>query len=264
LLRGEFPDRQALGSIARSAQHARARWPSSKTSRNPSRQFHRIHDRALPSRMRATTRRRAQRKARMASIERTAYRRFPRLLTPHDLQRLFTPSAEDLDWVRANARTDDRQPALMVQFKCFQYLHHFIAVSEIPPEVVEHIAACMGLPAQQEITYPGAHRSLYRHHEAIREHLGVRAFSGPRARADAARIARDACRAVNTRIDVINILISELVRTGYERPTYSALLKIAEKALYAGVEARLSNVTRMRLTRSPRARGSSRSGGPAR
>jgi len=42
----------------------------------------------------------------MASIERTAYPRFPRLLTPHDLQRLFTPAPEEIDWVCAAARGD--------------------------------------------------------------------------------------------------------------------------------------------------------------
>lgn len=185
----------------------------------------------------------------MASIERTAYPRFPRLITPQDLQRLFSPRPEDLAWVTDFARKADRQLALMVLLKCFEYLRYFVAVEQIPPEIVEHISACMGQTPQNEITYPeSSHRSLYRHHEAIREHLSVRPFSGPRARADAVRIARDVCRVVNTRIDVINILISELVRTGYELPNYSALLKIAEQeheaaeqALYNGIESRLNN-----------------------
>jgi len=144
----------------------------------------------------------------MASIERTAYPRFPRLLTPQDLQRLFTPAAEEIDWVNAAARGDRRLP-LMVQLKCFQYLHYFIAVEQIPPEVVQHVSASMGLPPQREVTYPDAHRSLYRHHEAVRKLLGVKPFTGPRARADAQRVAREVCRIVNTRIDVINILIAE-------------------------------------------------------
>ena len=165
----------------------------------------------------------------MASIERTAYPRFPRLLTPQDLQRLFTPAPEEIDWVCAAAR-GDRQLPLLVQLKCFQYLHYFIAIEHIPPEVVEHISASMGLPPQRDITYPDAHRSLYRHHEAVRKHLGVKPFAGPRAHADAQRIAREVCRIVNTRIDVINILIAELVRLGYELPMYSALLKLAERA----------------------------------
>lgn len=156
----------------------------------------------------------------MASIERTAYPQFPRLLTTLDLQRFFSPAAEELAWVDKPARGVAQRLALMVQLKSFQYLHHFVAVDQIPPEVVEHIAACMGLPPRREITYPAAHRSLYRHNEAVRELLGVRPFTGPRARADAAGIAREVCRVVNTRTDIINILICELVRIGYELPSF--------------------------------------------
>ncbi|RTL47062.1 MAG: Tn3 family transposase [Burkholderiales bacterium] len=184
----------------------------------------------------------------MASVERTAYPRFPRLLTPQALQRLFTPASEELEWVAANARGGDRRLALMAQLKCFQYLHYFDAVENFPPEVVEHIAGCMGLPAQQAITYPEAHRAVYRHHDKVREFLRVRPFSGPRARADAARLARQVSAVVNKVVDVINILIGELLRLDYELPGFSTLLKIAEKehdaaeqALYQSIEDKLSN-----------------------
>lgn len=187
----------------------------------------------------------------MASIERTAYPRFQRLLTAQDLQRLFSPAPEELNWVNGFARQADRRLALMVQLKCFQYLHYFCSIDQIPPEVIEHISACMGLPPQQEITYPSAHRSLYRHHEAVRKLLGVQPFTGPRARNDAVRIAREVSQIVNTRIDIINILIAELVRLDYELPMFGALVKIAEKeheaaeqALYTGVWQRLTVVQR--------------------
>lgn len=101
---------------------------------------------------------------------------------------------------------------------------------------------------QREITYPKAHRALYRHHEAARELLGVRSFTGARARADATRTAREICRVVNTRTDIINILISELIRIGYELPSFSTVLKVAEReheaaesAMFQQVEDRLNN-----------------------
>lgn len=87
----------------------------------------------------------------MASIERTAYPRFPRLLTTLDLQRLFSPAPEELERVNGFARQADRRLALMVQLKCFQYLHFFCAVAQIPPEVVQHVSACVGLAPQMEI-----------------------------------------------------------------------------------------------------------------
>lgn len=183
----------------------------------------------------------------MASIERTAYPRFPRVLTAQDLLRLFSPISEEIEWVSGFARSPDSRLALMVQLKCFQYLHYFCAIDEIPPEIIEHVCACLGVPPQRSIRYPNAHRSLYRHHEAIRKLLGVRPFSGADAYSVAERSAEEVSRTVNTRNDIINIVIAELMRFDYELPSFSTLVKIAEKAheaaeqwLYKLVFTRLS------------------------
>ena len=53
----------------------------------------------------------------MASIERTAYPRFQRLLTAQDLLRLFSPAPEVLNWVNGFACQADRRLALMVRVK---------------------------------------------------------------------------------------------------------------------------------------------------
>lgn len=113
----------------------------------------------------------------MASVERTAYPRFPRTITLKDLQASFTPTAEELHWAQGFARSEDRRLALLVQLKCFQHLHHFVDVAAIPAEIVRHVCGCLSMLAQDVITYPEAHRSLYRHHEAIRTLLGVRMAS---------------------------------------------------------------------------------------
>jgi transposase len=49
----------------------------------------------------------------MASIERTAYPRFPRTLTLKDLQTSFTPRPEEVEWAQGFARTPDRRLALL-------------------------------------------------------------------------------------------------------------------------------------------------------
>jgi len=114
----------------------------------------------------------------MASLERTAYPRFPKLLTRHDLERFFSPSAEDTEWVQSFARQADRQLALMVQLQCFAYLHYFIAIEQIPPEVVQHVAACMGIAPQDEIRYgnKGLHDSGYFGRWRIEAVAGVNAL----------------------------------------------------------------------------------------
>ena len=55
----------------------------------------------------------------MASIERTAYPRFPRTLTLKDLQASFTPRPEEIEWAQRNSRTLERRLALLVLLKCF-------------------------------------------------------------------------------------------------------------------------------------------------
>jgi len=183
----------------------------------------------------------------MASLERTAYPRFRKFLTPHDLERVFSPSAEDTEWVQRSAHQTDRQLALVVHLQCFAYMHYFTTIEQIPPEVVQYVAACMGIAPQDEIRYPDAHRSLYRHHETIRKLLGIKAYSGPVARAETIKIALEASTVVNTRVDIINIVISELVRKGYELPPFGTLVKIAgkqheaaEQALYTSIDKLLS------------------------
>lgn len=149
------------------------------------------------------------------------------------------------------ARGADRRLALLVQLKCFQHLHFFTAVEAIPPEVVEHVAACMSLPTQQAITYPEAHRSLYRHHQAIRDLLGVKPFNGTAAQREAVQIALQASRVVDTRTDIINILVEELIERGFELPGFSTLVTIAEQ-IHASTQEELHVRIAQRLTAAQR------------
>jgi hypothetical protein len=54
----------------------------------------------------------------MASIERTAYPRFPRLVTARELA-LMTPTVDDVAWARAHARSGEHVLALVVSLTCF-------------------------------------------------------------------------------------------------------------------------------------------------
>ena len=100
----------------------------------------------------------------MASIERTAYPRFPRLLTLKDIQTSFTPREDEVEWTTRFARSADSRLALLVQLKCFQYLKHFPAIELIPEEIVEHVSASLGMVPTQSIAYSSATacRALHR------------------------------------------------------------------------------------------------------
>lgn len=187
----------------------------------------------------------------MASIERTAYPRFPRTLTLKDLQVAFSPMPEEMEWATDYSRSPDGRLALLVLLKCFQFMRHFPALDEIPAEVIEHIAATLGMPAAQTISYPTSPTTLYRHHKAIRTLLGVKAYTDAQTRPQAIELARNAADVVDTRTDIINITIEELIRLGYELPVFRTLDDIAEQA-HTAAEIRLNERVAQRLTQAQR------------
>ena len=187
----------------------------------------------------------------MASIERTAYPQFPRTLTLRDLQTSFSPRPEEAEWALGFSRSPDRRLALLVQLKSFQFMRHFPPLDTIPREVVEHIAATLAMPPAQEITYSSGTKALYRHHRAIRTLLGVKSYTDAQTGPLAIRLARSAAEVVDTRTDIINIAIEELIRLGYELPAFRTLDEIAEQA-HTEAEVLLSERVAARLAQGQR------------
>ncbi|WP_156226467.1 DUF4158 domain-containing protein, partial [Herbaspirillum chlorophenolicum] len=187
----------------------------------------------------------------MASIERTAYPRFPRTLTLKDLHATFTPRPEEMEWAAGFARSAPRRLALLVNLKCFQFLRYFPAIDAIPQEVVEHISASLGMQPVHAISYPDSNISPYRHHKAIRTLLGVTPYEHVKTRPITVEISQRAAAIVDTRVDIINITVEELVRLGYELPAFSTLDTIAEKA-HAAVESALYKKISQRLSSAQR------------
>ena len=111
----------------------------------------------------------------MASIERTAYPRFKRSPSARELETLYTPTADELSFARANARKAQPRFGLLLLLKSFQRLGYFPAVDDIPPSIVQHIRAAASIDAESSPSYE-EQRTLYRHHQMIRERLGVWAF----------------------------------------------------------------------------------------
>ena len=178
----------------------------------------------------------------MASIERTAYPRYPRLLTLKDIQTSFTPRQDEIEWASKFARTPSSRLALLVQLKCFQFLKYFSSTDLIPAEIVEHISASLGMLPTQDIAYVST-TALYRHHRVIREVLGVTPYTDAQTRPLAVSLARGAAEVVETRVDIINCVIEDLIRHGHELPAFSTLDDIAEEvhaaaqtALYQSID----------------------------
>jgi uncharacterized protein DUF4158 len=81
----------------------------------------------------------------MASIERTAYPRFRRLVTARELAAL-TPTEDEVAWARERARSGEHLLALVLSLRCFQRLGYFPRADDVPLAVVEHVRRCLELP----------------------------------------------------------------------------------------------------------------------
>lgn len=189
----------------------------------------------------------------MASIERTAYPRFPNVLASSDIQKCYTPTPDEITWVGKLTRGHETRLCALVLLKCFEQLHHFPALDSIPIPIIDHIAAVQGLPRPTFLSYKST-QTLYRHHAAIRRYLGVTPFEGPEARKLAIRIAREAAQIADLRTDIINATIDELINLNYELPAFSTLDKIAEQVhvtvqdeVFKRVDKRLSDEERQFL-----------------
>lgn len=185
----------------------------------------------------------------MASIDRTAYPRFPRTITLKNLHTSFTPSGDEINWIKRKARGADSTIALGTLLKCFQHLHYFPDISTIPTEIVEHVSVSLGKTPAQAVNYGGARQtnSLYLHHKAIRKYLQIHAYDDKTGRPLVTRVAREAAEVVNTRTDLINVVINELIRLGYELPVFRTLDELTER-IHAAAEANLHVAIAQKLT----------------
>ncbi|MFJ5779788.1 DUF4158 domain-containing protein [Streptomyces sp. NPDC093094] len=147
----------------------------------------------------------------MASLERTAYPRFKRLISERELREFFTPSAEEVAW--AHERTHDRPGrvlALLVMLKSAARLARVPKIGEIPEAVVAHVQDQAGLAAGT-VPQADSERSEERYRTAVRERLELRHRPGE-ARVVAEAAMRAAAPVKAHTADLVNVALEELVR----------------------------------------------------
>jgi TnpA family transposase len=191
----------------------------------------------------------------VASLERTAYPRFKRLISERELREFFTPSAEEVAWARE--RTHDRPGrvlALLVMLKSAARLGRVPKVGEIPEAVVAHVRDQAGLAAG---TVPEAdsERSEERYRSAVRDRLELKHRPGE-ARAVAEAAMRAAAPVKAHTADLVNVALEELVRQKerLELPAFSTLDRMAsrirsevEASQCEAIVARMSDAARERV-----------------
>jgi len=117
----------------------------------------------------------------VASIERTAYPRFKRVVSARELEASFTPTLDEIAWAQSLTKSPAHLLGLVLALKCFQRLGRFPPNDEVPDSVTEHVRTTLGLAEEVNGTATPA-RTVRQHRSLVREHLGVIRIPGTPAR----------------------------------------------------------------------------------
>lgn len=188
----------------------------------------------------------------MASIERTAYPRFKQNPLTNELDVLYTPTQDELDFADGITRKEQHRFCILLLLKAFQRLGYFPAVENIPLTIVQHVRIASGICNEVLPVYSDL-KTQYRHHQAIRQQLGVSAW-----RDDGLRVVSEAmtkaAEVMNNPADLINVAIEELVRQRIELPAFSTLDRhsrrirtLVNSRIFETVLKRLSELERKQL-----------------
>lgn len=160
----------------------------------------------------------------MPSIQDTIYPRFKSNLTEKDLEEVYSPKMNEIEWSEAKSKGTLQQLALLVLIKTVQKLGFFIHVVDVPEVIVVHIAkkAYLPLPSKEEWKTYSETRTAKRHFRFIRDYLHLRPFDHK-----AHQILIDTMSKLafskDDPADLVNAAIEELIRQRYELPVYNTL-----------------------------------------
>lgn len=181
----------------------------------------------------------------MTSIERTIYRRVKRSYTTKELIEAYTPTKEERSFVETMTRSPQQQLNLILWIKLFPCLGYFPGIEEIPSAIVTHVRKTLSLPEELVPAYDTP-RTLYRHHQVVREYYQILPY-GKDARRAAIRTILRAVRTMENPADLINAAIDELVKQRYEMPAFSTLDRLVGR-IRGLVYGRIFHMVLMRIT----------------
>lgn len=161
----------------------------------------------------------------MASIERTAYPRLKRSYTAKELERVYTPTADEARFIYSTARGTKNLLNAMILLKTSQRLGYFPKLEEVPEPIINHLRSWMSLKPDTTPGY-GNPRVRYEHQAAIRKFRGIKPY-GKEAQRIALEAVQKAAQVMDHPADLINVAIAELIRQTFELPAFSTLDRLA-------------------------------------
>jgi TnpA family transposase len=192
----------------------------------------------------------------MTAIHETAYPRIRSHLSDKELEELYTPSADDLAFLDGATKSTVAAFGGVVLLKTFQRLGYFPPFDALPPRLIHHLAAVMGVLLPHDILQHYEQRGFRKWHlPLIRDHLGITAFSDGGRRVLVGAVL-EASRSKDILADLINVGIEALVHARYELPAFNTLRRAAQKAraqvnhrYYQHVHGALDDVQRATIKR---------------
>jgi len=156
----------------------------------------------------------------MTTLERTAYPTFKSAPMPKELAAQYTPTASEVAFAQAQARSKSGQLSLLVMLKAFQRLGYFPALTAIPSMLIQHLRACLNL--RDHVAARLSLRSLRHYQVAIRHYLTIKPYDQTaqaylKDQIAAAAITKD------HPADLLNVAVELLLKDRYELPAFSTL-----------------------------------------
>ncbi|WP_296898799.1 DUF4158 domain-containing protein, partial [Thiohalocapsa sp.] len=162
----------------------------------------------------------------MASIERTAYPRFPRQLSDQELDVRLGPTIEETELTLSESQGDEARLTFLVMLKSRQQLGYFPLLDEVPEQVIVFLRTVLNLSASTGLIDGRAKsHTLSRSRNALRAHLSVRRY-GDGGEAVIDPVIRAATLTMSDPADLINLAIETLVKAHVELPAFSALDRV--------------------------------------
>ena len=173
----------------------------------------------------------------MSTIERTAYPRYSnrRKMKSSELDEFYTLNSSEVSLMNKYARGDKYRFNFAIQLKTFQNLGYFIALDELPDEIINHIRKTTKFHYRQSYGYERFEddysKSLYTHRDKIRTYLNVtkwdkQEINGCRknlACKAAIKYAYEVSHNMNNIADIINAVIQHMIENSLELPSFHTL-----------------------------------------
>lgn len=168
----------------------------------------------------------------MTLIHETAYPRLKADPTPHDLQNVYTLTAEEITFIDQIAKRPAARTVAFLYLKLFQRLGYFVKINDIPTLIRQYIVTQAGYqrpPKLEELKQFDKSSSRNKLIADLRRFLNVRPLDA-QGQAWLSNVAETAADNRHVVADIINVMLEELVHHRYELPAFSTLDRLAVQA----------------------------------